>query len=321
MRFLKRMAAGLCITSTAVVAFLWWASQPAIDPSQLPLEAVHYYATDAAARPHRRSIRLVTYNIGYAYGDKNNTGTLHTKSQVEAHLNQMIAALRALDPDVIGLQEVDFAAYRTHGIDQLAYLAKGLQMPFAAHVVTWNRRYVPWPYWPPPRHFRQVVSGQAMVSRYPIVHHTTHWFEKPADNPFWYNLFYLDRVAQRITIRIGDRDAVVWHAHLEAFDDSTRGRQLQIFAEQLRAETTPWVWALGDFNSASDDPALQDFAQLTQLRNVEGPTMTASFPSWEPTEKIDHIFARPNQSILAAGILKNIVASDHLPVWAEFRLR
>lgn len=320
MRLLKRLVLGLSITVITLGMLIAIAARPA-DVDIAP-DGIRHFVEFAAPPPALppQSLRIVTYNIGYAYADQNNTGNRLTETAVRKNLDAMITALSDLQPDVIGLQEVDFAAHRTHYIDQLAYLAHGLKMPFAAYAVTWNRRYVPWPYWPPSRHFRQVVSGQAVLSRYPIVAQTIHHFAKPASNPFWYNLFYLDRLAQRVTVQVGPQPAIFWHVHLEAFDESTRHGQLQTLATLARQEGAPHLWVLGDFNSESHAVATIEFGNATQLQNVEFPGMTYSVQSWSPAGKIDHIFSRRHFPITTAGTATQLLASDHIPVWAEVGL-
>lgn len=317
MRILRRLAVGAGLVVATLASLVYWASRPAVDSTRLPREGITHFAEITATASPAQAMHIITYNIGYAYGDKNNTGLSLTERQVRQHLDDMIASLSDRRPDILGLQEVDFAARRTHRIDQLAYLAQGLRLPFAAYVITWNRRYVAWPYWPPARHFGQVVSGQAVLSRYPIVTHTTHTFAKPTSNPFWYNLFYLDRVAQRVTIDIGHKQVVVWHAHLEAFDTAARGDQLKQLATLIAQERDHMRIALGDFNSELDTEQLLTFRRTTGLESAEPPGTTNTFPSWAPEEKIDHIFYHPDYTSLVAGTIPSLLASDHLPVWAE----
>ncbi len=321
MRTLKRLGIGCSIFVAIIAALIYLAWRPAVDTTTLPTEGIRHFADIPIpqAPPDFNTLRFITYNIGYAYGDKNNTGEMLSASQITTHLNQMIGALAALHPDCIGLQEVDFDAARTHHIDQLAYLAHGLQMPFAAYVVTWNHRYVPWPYWPPSHHFGQIVSGQAVLSRYPITAQTTTLFAKPATNPWWYNLFYLDRIAQRLTLQLGAQTAVVWNVHAEAFDEPTRHLQLQQLAAAVRAETGR-IWVLGDFNNASHHAFTTEFGNAAGLHNAELPAMTYSFASFAPDNKIDHIFYREPIALRTADTVRSLMASDHIPVWAEFAL-
>ena len=56
------------------------------------------------------------------------------------------------------LQEVDFASQRTHDIDQLHYIAAALGWGFAARVITWECRYVPYPVWPAGRTHRATAG-------------------------------------------------------------------------------------------------------------------------------------------------------------------
>src|SRR5690606_20559225 len=144
--------------------------------------------------------------------------------------------LLRMRPDLIFLQEVDFRSARSFDIDQLRLLCEKLGMPYAAYTLTWNKKYVAWPYWPFSLHFGRLVSGQAVLSRFPIKQQVLVQFEKPAENPFWYNWFYLDRVVQRMKVEIGTQSVSVYNIHLEAFTIQTRKEQLQKLSDQIRQD-------------------------------------------------------------------------------------
>lgn len=278
-------------------------------------------------------LRVVTYNIGYASGDQNNLGSVLTRATVADNLNAIAAYFKSQNADVVALQEVDFAAARSFEIDQLLKIALAAKFPYAAYAVTWNKRYVAWPYWPPAKHFGAVVSGQAILSRYPISRQEVTTLPKPAANAFWYNWFYPDRVIQKVTVALPGGEAVFYHLHLEAFDQKTRLEQARILAKMMVADRTPWRWALGDFNSVSflrpDLPqakrdrledsaqALHAFMDTSGLQNAETATPFYTMPSWNAVKKIDHILYAAPWSVgsVTTAIL---TASDHLPVVADF---
>ncbi|MBI2343393.1 MAG: endonuclease/exonuclease/phosphatase family protein [Deltaproteobacteria bacterium] len=263
------------------------------------------------------ALTIVTYNLGYASGRKNNRGDVLTAAEVRENLDQAIRQLRLLRPDIVALQEVDLDATRTFGIDQSTYLAKALGLPYLATAITWNKRYVPWPYWPPSRHFGRLVSGQAVLSRYPIRTQRVHRFAKPATNPVWYNWFYLDRLAQRVDIALGSRQATLWNVHLEAFDASTRTVQLAQLAALVHDDivTNGLVWVGGDFNTA----ALASFALSAGVRSATALPI-ATYPSWEPRVALDHLFAIPQLVSQEGGTLPTLACSDHLPIWRRYHL-
>lgn len=282
-------------------------------------------------------IKIVSYNIGYAWGDKNNLSVQVSKSEVENNLRIMAENLKKLNADILCLQEVDFQSARTFDINQFEYLAKALRMPYGAYAVTWNKKYLPWPYWPPQNQYGHMFSGQVILSRFPIEEQALLKFEKPSSNPFWYNWFYLERMAQKVSIQIGAQKLALWNIHLEAFDPKTRETQIQILSKEIESEKNPIKIVAGDFNSpsrfqenlnAQDQKELEDkgeilkeFSKLTDLQNAEKKEIFYTMPSWKPVKKIDHLFYNPAQLKLEeTGTVSNLLSSDHLPVWGSFVL-
>lgn len=317
--------------------FLYYAARPALSEQQLPRVGVRVIGppTDAPAVPPDR-LRLVTYNIGYASGFMNNLGPIVKREEHDRYLEQIVATLRALRPDIVGLQEMDFFARRSFDVNQLEYIAARLGLPYVAHVVTWNLNYLPWPYWPPQLHYGRIVSGQAVLSRYPIVKHRVHTFPKPSEQPFWKQWFYLDRVVQQATIQIGAQPLIVWHTHLEAFEEGTRVQQAEQLGAMVAAANTPWQFVLGDLNSVSQWRPDVDLAQRERqhnsraaldrlverggLRNAEPHESMLTYPSWDAIRKLDHILSTPSLPLRDAGVVTGVLASDHLPVWAEYAI-
>lgn len=319
--------------------FLFYGAGHAVKASTLPTYSIlHFDFPDPELQLQAASakkIKLVTYNIGYASGDKNNEGAILKSEEVKKNLENIASSLQNLNADIIGLQEIDFYASRTFDVNQLQYLGRALEMPYAAYVVYWNVNYLPWPYWPPSRQFGRIVAGQALLSRFPIKSQEVTFFEKPAGNSFWYNWFYLDRVAQHIILSVGDKQVSIWHTHLEAFDGKARREQITRLAHMVKEDNHPLKWVIGDFNSVSafrkdlsdnKKKELEDkgegveiFDQITGLKNAESSEPFYSMPSWDPIKKIDHIFYSSSVQLSAAGS-EILVASDHLPVWAEFEL-
>jgi endonuclease/exonuclease/phosphatase family metal-dependent hydrolase len=320
--------------------FILWAHAPAVSPKELPSSGIVQFAgipseEGSSSLSSPKELRIVTYNIGYASGVKNNTSEPLSRSEVEGNLKAMVKALKELRPDLVFLQEVDFDAARTFRINQMVALARGLGMPYAAYVLTWNKNYLPWPYWPLKGQFGRIVSGQAVLSRFPIEKQELLRFPKPSSNPFWYNWFYLDRIAQKIVLKGAPEPRVVWNVHLEAFDSKTRLEQVERLGRWVEEETIPEKWVAGDFNSVSvyrkdlpdeerknledNGESLQRFQEITGLKNAETREAFFTIPSWAPVKKIDHIFySEKGFRLKGTGTSSGLTASDHLPVWSEF---
>ncbi len=303
----------LLVSLAGILVFIFYAASPAVSSKQFPASNILHFSEESYSSP---SLKIVTYNMGYASGEKNNLPLPLTRAEVVKNLQNIVLSLKVLHPDILLLQEVDFKASRTFNINQMEYLAKALQMPYGAYAVTWNKQYLPWPYWPPQYQFGKIVSGQAILSRLPILKQELLKFPKPSSNPFWYNWFYLDRVAQKVTLQNEPQNFMLWNVHLEAFDAETRFSQIQAFAKWIQQEPSPWKLVAGDFNTSH----LESFVNKAQMEDSQTDPSSFTFSSFHPFEQIDHVFYDPHGwEPLAKGLVSNLYASDHLPVWAELK--
>lgn len=284
---------------------------------------------DSPGPDNPETLTVATYNLGYLSGMTNQQAVVRDRALLEANQATAISALQPLKLDVLALQEVDFDAYRSFHLNQQYALSKALALPFAALAVNWDKRYVPFPYWPPQAHYQAVTSGQAVLSRYPIRDNQRLVLERVPTNPFYYNALYLDRVAQVTELDLSGQPLMVINVHLEAFDGPTRSRQTT-FVRQLaeRYAATMPVLLLGDFNSdldraaeseAGETPSIQILLDSPVLASaVPIQTNTATFPADNPQYSLDYIFYTPstltvrNWQVVEAAAQ----ASDHLPVMA-----
>jgi endonuclease/exonuclease/phosphatase family metal-dependent hydrolase len=188
-------------------------------------------------------------------------------------------------------------------------------------------------------HFGKMLSGQAVLSRWPILSAKRVVLEKPDSKPFYYNALYLDRLVQVVKVKIRDRDIIILNVHLEAFDRETREKQAVKLLEIYRSLKNDYpVLVIGDFNSIppdarqknnfSDEPGV-DFANdntvglfLVEKSLSVAEPVTFTFPSDSPTRKLDHIFYNHDKiTLIKSWVSKGIDSSDHLPLLIEFSLK
>lgn len=337
---LKWLGLLIGLPTATIALFYFWASAGTLSKDQYATVTAY----DAPAPAVKTSYTIVSYNIGYLSGLANNTTNKPEQSFFVKNQQQAIAALGVTAPDIVALQEVDIAAKRSYDIDQVAALAKGLAMNAGAIAINWDKQYLPFPYWPPSAHFGKILSGQAIISRYPIEKNHRIVLEQVPDNSFIYNKFYLDRLAQISQISLDGQPLIVISVHLEAFDEATRVRQTQFvrkLAEEY-AETFPVV-VIGDFNSALNRAkfvtatgenlgetqfsikemlASKAFEPAT-AQNEWSNTAAATFPSDAPKYKLDYIFYTPATiEMIDTQVLTDAAqASDHLPLMMQFRFK
>ena len=327
-RVLKAMALLILVACLALGIFIYYAIGPGISAAKFPRQAVLQLGNLPALPTKPERIKVASYNIGYASGLKNNREAV-AEAELKANLDKIAADLQAFKPDLLFLQEVDFRSRRSFQIDQMRFLSEKLGLPYAAYVLTWNKNYVAFPYWPPARHFGRMVSGQAVSSRFPIQSQQLIEFSKPASNAFWYNWFYLDRIVQHLILDLGGEQVSVYNIHLEAFSADTREEQISQLGRLIKADPFEAKIAAGDFNLA--DPMvegkedgdrdrkglLKAFAAATNPKPIQAEKPYYSFPSSGAYKLIDHIFYSPRFRLEKAGNLPDSTASDHLAVWAS----
>jgi endonuclease/exonuclease/phosphatase family metal-dependent hydrolase len=341
-RVAKALGGGLLALFLAVIAFFFWASSDTRSDHELATTTAYAAAPIAPAD----TVSVMTYNIGYLSGMTNNEPVVRSESLYTANLEAAVQLLRRTSPDIIGFQEIDVGAARSFNIHQLDTLATRLGYAASAMAINWDKRYVPFPYSANPAiHFGRVLSGQAVLSRYPIVRHERIELARTS-RPFWSDAFYLDRLAQAVEIAVGSDTLVVINVHLEAFDEVTREIQAREVRRMYERYADRPVLLIGDFNSilpsarAAHQPGVQrDFAGDETLSILlDGTALQPAFPdsayaaplsaigtypTVAPTRKIDHIFYTPGRirSLDAAVPATPDMPSDHRPVMMRFVLQ
>ncbi len=303
------------------VVFYFWASAPNLSKDGYTSIIQHKHSD---ATPNDSILTIVTYNIGYLSGMTNNRAVHKPKELFTTNLQSVKENFRVYNPDIIAFQEIDYSAVRSYDIDQEEEIAT-LGYNYVAKGINWDKRYLPFPYWPPSMHFGKVISGQSVLSKFPVKEYQRIVLDRVQDIPFYRDAFYLDRLLQIVTVDVGGRDLVVMNVHLEAFDKTTRQKQMQkvidVFIETSREKPTI---LLGDFNSDPryENAAIQQLLQNTTIGNAafseESYEMT--FDTEQPLERLDYIFyTKKDIKYIEGKVLTQFgQASDHLPVAMKF---
>ncbi len=299
-RTLQVLGGFIGVLLVGMVAFFLWASSGRLPDEDLAQIRTYAPAPDTTAPD---TLTVTTYNIGYLSGMTNNRPVVRPDSLFYANMDQVVHFFRRVDPDVAGLQEIDFGGARVAHVHQLDTLATRFGYPAAAQAVNWDERYLPFPYGRPAVNFGRTLSGQAVLSHFPIRRHLRNVLPRPPQ-PFFRDAFYLDRLTQIVLLNVGGRALGVINVHLEAYDTETREEQARIvnaLYDRLAEQGLP-VLLLGDFNSTFASPELAGASRAdpdstmhflldgTALRPAAGP---ATYPADAPTRRIDYIFYPP----------------------------
>lgn len=271
------------------------------------------------------TLRVLTWNVHYGAGGEKRMGRTGDRDAHAGRLAAIGAQIRAWDVDVVALQEVDRLSWRSHDIDGLELIRAASGLPYAAWGTTWRARWVPWPTWDPNRHIGRIWSGQAILSRLPLLAAKTHPLVQSSRGRI-INRFALHRALLEVEVALGEgRSLHVLGAHLEAFDQATRARHVTATAAVAQG-LAPDALLLGDLNS--DDPGvLLPLSSVGLLRAAITPEETppdpdpwATWPAAHPERRLDQVWfgARLQRlSVTAPRPDAGAAISDHLPLLVD----
>ncbi|WP_026135659.1 endonuclease/exonuclease/phosphatase family protein [Nafulsella turpanensis] len=318
-----------------VAVFYFWGSN-----NRFPEDTYHallHYGPVTEAKSAKDTLSVMTYNIGFLSGMDNNLPVPANPGLYADNLKKVLNLFERLQPELVGFQEIDFGSARSFDVNQMDSLAKYGKYAFGMKGVNWDRNYVPFPYWPPSVQYGRMLSGQAILSKFPLMDGQRIVLNKPEAAPFYYNAFYLDRLIQVTKVAIGEKDTLVlMNVHLEAFDKQTREQQAEYLLNEYRKWATNYpVILLGDFNSRPpyaseiieqeetislflEEPTLGNAIPEEVYRKAEKEFFT--FNSEAPYEQIDFIFyTRKDIKPVEVRVVKEAAQiSDHLPVLMRF---
>jgi endonuclease/exonuclease/phosphatase family metal-dependent hydrolase len=284
--------------------------QPVVRPSQLREAALIHLGRRERPAHRRRTraapthLRVVTYNVHYCKGLDGRFAP-----------DRIARILRALDPDLIALQELDCGRPRSRGDDQLAVLAEelGLHQLFCPSIVNGEERY-----------------GHGLLATRPLS------LVSQARLPTGGVPVIEPRDGLHATLTVGDREISVVTTHL-GLAYAERAAQIDRLLQNDFLGGIPAdrpALFLGDLNLAPGGKLYRRLVSRWQrasgdtvFRDVQAhaPNHVAikTFPSFMPVRQLDHIFVTPQFKIQRVHSPANLLtrrASDHLPLVADLEL-
>jgi len=237
---------------------------------------------------HWRTLRIATYNIHRCRGLDGRTNP-----------SRVADVIRAIEADVIALQEVIGAGPQSpgHAEELGAQLGMGWVMA-------------------PTRHLRGALFGNVVLSRHPIVHHAQYDLSWKTCEP---------RCCQRVDIAVGDDTLHLYNVHLGTAFLERRyqaGRLTAIVHDRRIAQ--PKV-VLGDFNEWTRGLATRLLASHLVSADVRVHLPRAkTYPGVLPFLHLDHIYFEDSLDLEGMALHRSrvaLIASDHLPLVADFRVK
>ena len=279
-------------------------------------------------------MRVLTYNIrGWR--------TLDGKP----NLHELIAALQAIDGDVIGLNEVFYPrAVAGESRPALTLLAAALKMHYV---------FGPCLRWPAQDDMPATAYGNAILSRWPIIANAAHHLTSKTEDPQGLLLQREQRGLLEARILLPDGNTfTVYQTHLDHHGETTRAIQLRIARTWLGRDRNRPHLVMGDFNTVHDvdfpsfpgaleqfevvdhGPRLGTLATLQAITQMEkagyvdlyrrfGMPGARTFLPSPQSLRVDFIFASQTLApqVAACAIWPDADGvSDHRPVYADLTL-
>lgn len=230
-----------------------------------------------------RSYSAVTYNVGFgAYNQKfsffmdqgelkngqktqGTRGTAFSKQAVMASTNGVIKTLRQLKADFILLQEIDTHSTRSHYVNQVNLVERGLPGYDYTFANNFHSAYLLWPLTDP---HGSVQSGLLSLSKYRLDSAVRRKY--PITSAFISKFTDLDRcfTIMRYPVK-GGKDLLVINSHMSAYDKGGKMRkaQMKLLSRVIEQEyhAGNYVIVGGDFNHALGRDMLKHFAHQEKV--------------------------------------------------------
>jgi endonuclease/exonuclease/phosphatase family metal-dependent hydrolase len=234
------------------------------------------------------AVRIATYNVHRARGLDGRTRP-----------DRIAAVLRSIDADVVALQEVVGAGPRGGGHAEEIGAALGMGWVMA-----------------PARQLRGHQFGNAVLSRFPITQHLEHDLSWKTCEP---------RRLQRVDVAAEGCTLHVYNVHLGTALLERRHQASRLADIVTDRHVGGAKIVLGDFNEWLRGLAtkmLSERMHSVDLRDYLRRRRT--YPGVFPVLHLDHIYYSGRVDIVGVELVRtrlSLVASDHLPLVANVRIR
>ena len=227
-------------------------------------------------------LRVMSYNVQG-----------HAARKRQSHIEEIAAAIKKAEPDVVGLQEVHCKTSKSAGLDQASELARltGFQVYFGRSCSLAGGDY-----------------GNALLTRGEIVSATEHQLPGAGET----------RSVLESVLQIDQSRIEVLVTHLSLAKDRRRrprGEQIAAIRKLVEGSKLPTI-LMGDFNVTPGSFEIMMLVE-SQLLQISGETREVTHRLVR--RRIDYILTDRDWETERAGVLR-VGPSDHWPLFAELRL-
>lgn len=308
-----------------------------------------------------QKIKVLSWNVQYMAGKnyvffydtvKGDGPDIRPSSKdIVTTLAEVARVIKAENPDIILLQEVDYRAKRTDYEDQLAKLLAMLPKEYASYVSAyyWKAAFVPHP-----KIMGRVGMKNVVISKYKISEAVRYQLPIIPGNILFQQMNFKRAILEAVLPVRGGAEFSAMNTHLDSWAQGSDTMERQVFLlmsilKKRTAAARPWVIG-GDFNLLPPGNAWQNLPAdqrvvynekselqpmftlynavptLDEIYGADAARWFTHFPNdplvKAPDRTIDFIFASKSVTIgkhyvRSADTLK---ISDHMPVVAEITL-
>ena len=243
-------------------------------------------------------MRLLLYNIRYAVGGG---ASMHMPLPGAGYvlgnqnvLPELTRFIRSVDPDIVGLIEVDTGSIRSRMVNQAESIAANLGM---------NTSY-------------ETKYGEKSINHMlPIVRKQGNAF-MAAPRVHGEKFHYFDTGIKRLIIEFEMRDYSVFLVHL-SLKYRHRHLQLRHLYDLIEATEKPVIVA-GDFNTFWGENEIYLFMKAAGLRSANENGLP-TYPSRAPRKELDFILYQDGITVTDFQV-PAVRHSDHLPLICDFTI-
>jgi endonuclease/exonuclease/phosphatase family metal-dependent hydrolase len=244
-------------------------------------------------------MRLLLYNIRYAVGGG---ARMHMPLPGAGYvlgnktvLPDITRFIKSVDPDIVGLIEVDTGSIRSRNVNQAEKIAADLGM---------NTSY-------------ETKYGENSLNKMlPIVRKQGNAFMAAA-RVHGETFHYFDTGIKRLIIELEMENFAVFLVHLSL---KYRHRHLQLrHLHDLILETEKPVIVAGDFNTFWGEDEIYLFMRAAGLRSANTNSIP-SYPSRSPRKELDFILYQDGIEVTDFDV-PLVRYSDHLPLVCDFEIK
>ena len=243
-------------------------------------------------------MRLLLYNIRYAVGGG---ASMHMPLPGAGYvlgdpnvLPELTRFIKSVDPDIVGLIEVDTGSIRSRMVNQAESIATALGMN-TSYETKYGARSI--------NQMLPIVrkQGNAFLASQRVHGETFHYF---------------DTGIKRLIIELEMQEFAVFLVHLSL---KYRHRHLQLRKLYDLIEATPKpVIVAGDFNTFWGENEIYLFMKAAGLTsaNTDG---VATYPSRSPRKELDFVLYQRGITVTGFDV-PQVRFSDHLPLVCDFQV-